>query len=232
MGFNFVRKHIKVEPQRWYYWCDKLGLMVWQDMPAENSYIKQRPVKPPLDLDAYRTQLGRMVEQHRNHPCVTVWVPFNEGQGQFDTAGAVARIRKLDPSRLIDEASGRVFEGAGDIFDKHVYPAPVCPPPNATKAIVIGECGGVGLRVPGHLLGERGRSYVNVDSPDALLGSFRDYATRLCRFRDENGLSGAVFTELTDVEHEDNGLLTYDRVPKVDLARIAECVSPCVTPTK
>ena len=225
-GFNFVRKHIKVEPQRWYYWCDRLGLMVWQDMPSPNSYLPRNAVRPPVDTEAFRRELTRLVETHRNHPSIVMWVPFNESQGQHDTPALVDLIKKLDPTRLVNQASGGRHEGVGDIMDIHAYPAPACPAPNATMALACGEYGGIGLKVDGHLWSGKGHGYLEATTPDDLLYYYGVYADSIRRLRDTRGLSAVVYTEITDVEQEVNGLLTYDRVPKADLARFAAFSRP------
>jgi hypothetical protein len=124
MGFNMVRKHIKVEPARWYYWADTLGILVWQDMPSCNSYPGRAFVPPPEDKTAFERELRRMVETHRNVPSIVLWTVFNEGQGQFDTGRMVDIVRSLDPSRPINEASGGEITGAGNINDIHSYPEP------------------------------------------------------------------------------------------------------------
>ena len=224
MGFNMVRKHIKVEPARWYYWTDHLGLVVWQDMPSCNSYIGRGQPRPKVDKAAYATGLERMIRTHWNVPSIVLWVPFNEGQGQGpqNTGEVVASIKKLDPSRPVNEASGGTHTGAGDVFDIHPYPAPKCPPPHADQAIVIGEYGGVVLRVDGHLWTTKGNhGYIDATDPAELTFLYGEYADQLHRYRDDHGLSAAVYTQLTDVETEINGLLTYDREEKVPAAEIA-----------
>ena len=120
LGFNMVRKHIKVEPYRWYYYADKMGLLVWQDMPSANSYTQKTP---PVDTAAYRSELKRMIETHWNSPSIITWVVFNESQGQHNTPALVDMVRKMDPSRLINQASGGGFFDSGDYLDIHSYPA-------------------------------------------------------------------------------------------------------------
>lgn len=124
LGFNMVRKHIKVEPQRWYYWTDKLGLMVWQDMPSANSYSDHTPY---VDTAEYRSELKRMVQTHLNSPSIVMWVLFNESQGQNNTVSLVNMVKNLDSTRLINQASGGSFFGVGDVLDIHSYPAPDYP---------------------------------------------------------------------------------------------------------
>ena len=222
LGFNFIRKHIKVEPARWYYHADQLGMMVWQDMPSANSY-DAGPNPPPIEKQAYRDELRRMVEHLRSETCIITWVLFNESQGQFDTEGLAAMVRELDPSRLINQASGGTHRGVGDIFDIHSYPPPACPEPNADMAIACGEYGGIGLKVADHMwAGDRSGSYTMSSSPQDVIDVYAEYSQMLKKFRDEQGLSAAVYTETTDVEVEINGLLTYDRVLKVDADLIAK----------
>lgn len=219
MGFNFIRKHIKVEPARWYYWTDKLGLMVWQDMPSANSYTAK---VPPVDKPEFESELKRMVEHLYNVPSIIMWVPFNEGQGQHDTEKLVAMVKGMDPTRLVNQASGGGHRGVGDVFDIHSYPPPRAPEPNAKMALVVGEYGGIGLRVEGHTWRPRGGGYVNAADPTDLLDKYSEFTNLLKQFRDENGLSAAVYTQTTDVETEINGLMTYDRIPKVPVELIAK----------
>ncbi|MDB5326434.1 MAG: glycoside hydrolase family 2 [Phycisphaerales bacterium] len=221
LGFNFIRKHIKVEPARWYYWCDKLGLMVWQDMPSANSY-DDRPT-PPVDKEEYKSELTRMVAALHNVPAIIQWEIFNENQGEHDAAELVDYVRQLDPTRLINQNSGGDQKPVGDIFDIHPYPAPIAPPANAKQALVVGEFGGIGMVVEGHTWKKKDNgSYVMVKSPEDLVDMYSEFTNLLKTFRDEKGLSAAVYTQTTDVETEVNGLLTYDRQPKADIKLIAK----------
>lgn len=206
LGFNMIRKHIKVEPYRWYYWADKMGILVWQDMPSPNSYTN---VHPDIDTLAYKVELERMVRTHWNSPCIVNWVVFNESQGQHDTQLLCDMVKQLDPSRLINQASGGGFVGAGDILDYHSYPPPAVP--NSTSQIVVcGEYGGIGYKVANHIWRD-GSTYVTVNTTTDLLNMYTSFADMLIQFKTNGGLSGAVYTELTDVEAELNGFLTYDR---------------------
>ncbi|GAB1415390.1 hypothetical protein MASR2M117_07960 [Paludibacter sp.] len=226
LGFNMIRKHIKVEPQRWYYWCDKLGILVWQDMPSMNSYIdtRLRPV-PQQERDAYKSELERMIRTHWNSPSIVVWVPFNEFQGSHNEAGLSAFVKTLDNSRLVninsggDSRYGTILEN--DIRDYHNYPPPVAPKPNATNSqiLVCGEYGGVGYYEKGHIWQE-GNPYETVPTYAMLLDRFSKYGDMLVYFKSNKGLSGAVYTEITDVEMELNGFLTYDR--KVEKGNFAD----------
>jgi hypothetical protein len=222
-GFNMIRKHVKVEPARWYYWADKLGVLVWQDMPSPVSYLGLQPINHdlPLDRQEFESELRRMVETHWNSPAIVIWTLFNEEQGEFDTARLVDEVRSLDPTRLVNEASGWKITGVGDLNDVHSYPAPGIRPVTATQALVDGEFGGIGQVVPGHAWQFRGDGYINASTPDDMLYLYAEYLNLAKQYRDFNGLSGVIYTQLTDVEQETNGLLTYDRISKVDPAKIA-----------
>jgi hypothetical protein len=225
MGFNMVRKHIKVEPARWYHLTDTLGLLVWQDMPSCNSYLGKEFVPPPVDKGAFEHELKRMVETHRNVPSIVVWTIFNEGQGQFDTERMVQAVLSLDRSRLINEASGGKINGFGDISDMHHYPEPAVHPPtpaNAKQAKVCGEFGGIGFLVAEHSWSQRGKGYIDVTNSDNLLTLYARYMGMIRQLREHENLSAAVYTELTDVMTEDNGLMTYDRYAKATPAKIRQ----------
>ncbi len=217
-GFNMVRKHIKVEPARWYYWTDKMGLLVWQDMPSPNSYTANTP---PVDKLEFEKELRDMVTTHWNSPSIIMWDIFNEGQGQYDTPRLVSLVKTLDPSRLVNQASGGGYFGAGDVLDVHSYPPPNCPAPSATQALACGEYGGIGLVVPGHTWRPTGGGYTNVKTGGDLEELYGEFANQLKGFRDQRGMSAAVYTQITDVETELNGLLNYDRTFKCDPAQIA-----------
>ena len=225
LGFNFIRKHIKVEPARWYYWADHLGIMVWQDMPSANSYT-DHPAE--LDKGEYRSELRRIVTHLQSVPSIIMWVTFNESQGQFDTPELVAMVKQIDPTRLVNQASGGGHFGAGDVFDIHSYPPPAAAMPEAgtpaaKMARACGEYGGIGLKVDGHMWnGDKSGSYTMSQVPQDVVDTYAEYTQLLKKFRDENGLSAAVYTETTDVETEINGLMTYDRVLKVDADQISK----------
>jgi beta-galactosidase/beta-glucuronidase len=135
MGFNMVRKHVKVEPDRWYYWCDKLGLLVWQDMPNGKN-------DTPAAQQRFEQELKSVILGLYNHPCIVMWVPFNEGWGQYDSERITNWLRELDPSRLINHASGWHDRGVSDVHDVHSYPDPKSPEPEPDRAAVLGEFGG------------------------------------------------------------------------------------------
>ncbi|WP_214070644.1 sugar-binding domain-containing protein [Mucilaginibacter sp. dw_454] len=215
-GFNMVRKHIKYEPYRWYYWADKLGLMVWQDMPSPNSYTEH---VPPVDTAEFRSELTRLIKTHWNSPSIINWVIFNEGQAQHNTAGLVSMVRKLDPSRLINQASGGDHHGVGDLLDIHSYPPPGVPF-SKTQALACGEYGGIGYIIPGHTW-KVGDTYIMINNKKDYLDLYDKFANDLTLYKTNNGLSAAVYTEITDVEVELNGLITYDReVVKGDADKI------------
>jgi hypothetical protein len=225
LGFNMTRKHVKVEPQRWYTWCDKLGLLVWQDMPSGDRSIggKDPDVKrTPESARQYELELTRLIEGRGNHPCIVMWVPFNEGWGQFDTARIVALVKKLDPSRLVDCASGWTDRGVGDVHDIHVYPGPGSPEPEEKRAAVLGEFGGLGLGIDGHSWARKTWGYLGTRDRDELTRKYERLLATVWQLKDRPGLSAAVYTQITDVETEGNGLMTYDRaVLKPDLDRVA-----------
>ena len=225
-----VRNHIKVERERWYYWADKLGLLIWQDMPCPNGYMgDDKP--PPVDASQFETELRRLVETHWNHPSVIMWVLFNEGEGQQhapsgigqqSTGSLLKRIRDLDPSRLINEASGGLHLGAGDVLDFHSYPEPPCPM-SETCVTAVGEYGGIALKHEGHLWNLKDYfGNIRVDDAEALASLYNKLAMQILTFKSTRGLSAAVYTQITDVELECNGLLTYDRIPKLNASRIRQ----------
>jgi len=217
LGFNMVHKHVKVEPERWYYWCDKLGLFVWQDMPSGS----EKPIKTDEGRTQFERELDRLVQGRGNHPCIIMWVVFNEGWGQFDTERLVNHVKETDPTRLVDNASGWTDKGVGDVIDKHNYPDPAMPPPEKTRAAVLGEFGGLGLAIDGHTWAKKHWGYRGVADQEHLTQQYVDMLDHAWALRDK-GLSAAVYTQITDVETETNGLLTYDReVFKVDPNRAA-----------
>jgi hypothetical protein len=225
LGFNMSRKHVKVEPARWYYWCDRLGLLVWQDMPSGDRSIP--PGKPDLmrtkeSAAIYETELRRMIDNLHNHPCIVSWVVFNEGWGQFDTARIAAWTKKHDPTRLVDSASGWNDLWVGDVNDIHVYPGPGAPPAELRRAGVLGEFGGLGLGVKGHTWDVKTWGYRGVRDKADLTRKYERLLRGVYDLARDKGLTAAVYTQLTDVETEANGLTTYDRaVIKVDEKRIA-----------
>jgi hypothetical protein len=208
IGFNCVRKHIKVEPDRWYYWCDKLGLMVWQDMPSSNSYTGS---PKSIDTKQFETELVRMIKTHWSHPSIIMWVLFNEAQGQHDTQALVAEIKALDPSRLVNNASGNDDKQCGDVNDMHNYPGPGSPMPEKHRAAVLGEFGGLGFAVQGHTWSKNTWGYKGTQSLEDLTRSYEKLLAKAWMLSEKPGLSACIYTQLTDVETECNGVMTYDR---------------------
>ncbi len=226
LGFNMTRKHVKVEPARWYYHCDQLGLLVWQDMPNGDGHIGRED--PDLERSAesasnYMRELGEMIDLLRNQPSIVVWVPFNEGWGQFNTDGILDWVRDYDPSRLVDGPSGWTDRGSGDIHDIHAYPGPAMPEPESARAVVLGEFGGLGLPVDGHLWRDQDNwGYESFETRQELQAAYEALIQELLPMV-EAGLAAAIYTQTTDVEIEVNGLMTYDRaVVKLDIESMAQ----------
>jgi hypothetical protein len=233
LGFNMVRKHIKVEPQRWYYWADKLGMLVWQDMPSCNSYTGN-PSPPRVDALDFIAELTAMVTNHWNSPSIITWVLFNEGQGQqgsgngvgqTNTAYLVSSVKALDPSRLVNQASGWNYSGVGDILDAHNYPDPMCPA-STSQAVACGEFGGVWLGVTGHTWSPSSSDVSAGQAFTSVASQFEALAGELPNLIQNNGMSAAVYTEISDVEIELAGLRTFDRkVLKPDLHRMQVAIT-------
>lgn len=228
LGFNLIRKHVKVEPERWYTWCDRLGILVWQDIPSADDHR-------PADVEVLRNEIDEIVTQRSNHPSIVDWVVFNEGWGQFGansghadaevleegTHALAQRVRALDPTRLVTEASGWTDVGGGDLHDVHIYPGPGMPESDGKRAAVLGEFGGLGLPIAGHTWDEKSWGYRGVADARALAFGYENLLRGVYELVDK-GLCAAVYTQLTDVESECNGLVTYDRaVIKADVERIA-----------
>ncbi|MFJ1763332.1 glycoside hydrolase family 2 protein [Amycolatopsis sp. NPDC088138] len=234
LGFNFVRKHVKVEPARWYFWADTLGLVVWQDMPSLTVSFDGPPgIAPdpvPQARERFEAELIKMITQLRAVPSIVGWVPFNEGWGEYDTARVAELVKSLDPTRLVIANSGvnccfsRPDAGAGDVYDDHTYVGPGEPAVRDGRAIVDGEYGGLGLVLDDHRWPGPPNAYEMTSTSERLTERYAEVSARLERVIAERGLSGAVYTQTTDVENEVNGLLTYDReVMKVDPAIVAKC---------
>ncbi len=233
MGYNMIRKHVKVEPARWYWHCDRLGMLVWQDMPsiADNKTNKwgrkeydegtDTPVTPEGKANYYH-EWGEIMKANMGFPCIVVWVPFNEAWGQFDTDEVVKFTRAQDDTRLINYASGGNFvRCSGDILDLHNYPGPKMYLYDKDYVNVLGEYGGIGWPVEGHLWQtDKNWGYIQFKSADEVLDTYEAYAEELIKLVDD-GFAAAVYTQTTDVEGEVNGLMTYDRkVIKLDMARL------------
>jgi hypothetical protein len=225
LGFNMTRKHVKVEPERWYYWCDKLGLLVWQDMPSGDRSIGEKDPDINRSEESARQfvlELKRMIDGLYNHPCIVMWVVFNEGWGQFETDSITHLTKKHDPTRLVNSASGWVYRKLGDVHDIHVYPGPGSPDPEPKRAAVLGEFGGLGLGIDKHTWSDKQWSYQGQKDSAELTRKYERLLMGVYKLKERPGLSAAVYTQITDVETEINGLLTYDRaVVKVDAARVA-----------
>jgi hypothetical protein len=225
LGCNMLRKHVKVEPRRLYYWCDKLGLLVWQDMPSGDKYI--HPNDPDIERSEesagqFELELKRVMDNLHNHPSIVIWVPFNEGWGQYDTGRIADLVKGHDPARLVNPSSGWADRGVGDVQDIHRYPGPARPEVEADRAIVLGEFGGLGLPVSGHTWqAEKNWGYRSFTTSEELTQAYVSLLGRLHPLVGE-GLSAAVYTQTTDVEIEVNGLMTYDRaMVKMDAEKVA-----------
>ena len=236
LGFNLLRKHAKIEPQRWYYHCDKLGLIVWQDLVNGGSAYKlwfvtyltnalqpllrrlpdAKPLwgllsrEKPSAREEYRRELEATVQALRCHPCVGCWVPFNEGWGQFDAAGAVDALRTLDPTRPVDEASGWYDQGGGDVHSLHNYFYPLRVRPRS-RTVALTEYGGIAWPMPGHEPPRRTYGYGTAKDRADLTARYKKLQMGTVLPQLAKGLSALVYTQLTDVEDEVNGLFTYDR---------------------
>lgn len=230
-GFNVIRKHIKVEPQRWYYHCDRLGLMVWQDMPnlwepdgTDSIIIRQQ----------FKNELKEMIDQHINSPSIVMWVPFNENWGAFNVKEITDWIKKYDPNRLVNGMSGYNYSpnyrkaygdpGNGDFIDVHHYgdiTPQIIPNSNENRAISLGEFGGKGLFMRGHMWPVYNDAYEMMLNKEHLTDTYILMLTRLEQMIKYFGLSAAIYTQTTDVEHEINGLVTYDRkIEKMNINKI------------
>lgn len=231
-GFNMLRKHIKVEPARYYYHCDRLGLLVWQDMPSGfNRQLRNgrkdegEPPRLSASREQHELELRRMIGALYNHPSIVMWVIHNEGWGQYETAALTGWVKAIDPSRWCNAVTGWLDQKQGDVYDIHTYDAPPIPPANqADRAIVIGEYGGVGWPLTGHLWNPEMRNwgYQTYQTKEAYLAALRAKLEAIAAMKSQ-GLSAAVYTQTSDVEGEVNGLLTYDRrVAKVEPKDLAE----------
>ena len=219
-GFNMIRKDVKVEPARWYYHCDREGILVWQDMPSGDMGNRWESDKYNGGTDKERTQESidnfyrewkEIIDLCISNPSVVVWVPFNEGWGQFDTEKPVARTKACDPSRPVNPASGGNHRPCGDILALHNYPGPRMFLFDAERVNVLGEYGGIGLALENHLWwNKRNWGYVQFKNEDEVTGEYVKYAKEL-QGMVKRGFSAAVYTQTTDVEGEVNGLMTYDR---------------------
>ena len=236
LGFNLLRKHAKIEPQRWYYHCDRLGLIVWQDIVNGGSaynlwfvtYLTNvlQPLlrrfpdgkaaysllsrAKPVGREEYAHELADTVQALRCHPCIACWVPFNEGWGQFDAGKAVQALRTLDGTRLVDEASGWFDQGGGDVHSLHNYFYPLRIRPQK-RTVALSEYGGIAWPMPGHEPPRKTYGYGTAKDRQELTARYKKLQLKTVLPQLEKGLSALVYTQLTDVEDEVNGLFTYDR---------------------
>ena len=236
LGFNLLRKHAKIEPQRWYYHCDRLGLIVWQDIVNGGSaynlwfvtYLTNvlQPLlrrfpdgkaaysllsrAKPVSREEYAHELADTVQALRCHPCIACWVPFNEGWGQFDAGKAVQALRALDGTRLVDEASGWFDQGGGDVHSLHNYFYPLRIRPQK-RTVALSEYGGIAWPMPGHEPPHKTYGYGTAKNRQELTARYKKLQLKTVLPQLEKGLSALVYTQLTDVEDEVNGLFTYDR---------------------
>jgi beta-galactosidase/beta-glucuronidase len=234
MGCNMIRKHVKVEPARWYYYCDQMGMLVWQDMPSGDlgNHWESHPGilgnqtdkdRTPESETIYKKEWNAIMNSLYNFSCIVVWIPFNEAWGQFKTTEIVQQTIQNDPTRLVNSASGGNYYDVGQIIDLHNYPDPAMPKPELfgkTRAIVLGEFGGLGLPLDGHTWQQKSWGYQSFSTNDSL---FRRYSSMIDRLKEfiPIGLSAAVYTQTTDVEGEVNGFMTYDRkVLKMPLEKL------------
>jgi hypothetical protein len=235
MGFNMLRKHVKVENRIFYYWCDKLGILVWQDMPSGDRSIggNQPDIEKSKEAtEQYEFELKRMIETKYNHPSIIMWVPFNEGWGQFETGRITQLIKDNDPTRLVNSASGWTDRGTGDVCDIHHYPDPIVPPAEVKRAIVLGEFGGLGLPLEGHTWEKKNWGYRNMEDTLQLLSKYELYYDQVHKFVKNNGLSATIYTQTTDVETETNGLMTYDRfINKMGVGNVFRANNNLIPPT-
>lgn len=251
MGFNLLRKHVKVEPQRWYYLCDRLGMIVWQDMPngggrynawfvtyAINIFqpiLRRFPDRfyrlfartDAAERTRYYEELAEMVEKLGNHPCIAAFVPFNEGWGQFDAGKATELVRAHDPQkRPVDEASGWFDQGGGDVDSIHNYFYPLKVRPSKSRVVALTEYGGIAWPCPGHRNTEGSYGYGTAKTQEELAGRYEKLVRQTVLPQIERGLSGLVYTQLSDVEDEINGVLTYDRqVEKLPRSTALSCAN-------
>ncbi|WP_461126053.1 glycoside hydrolase family 2 protein [Spirosoma aerophilum] len=236
-GFNMLRKHIKVEPDRYYYLCDKMGMLVWQDMPSgflegqnEAPGDQSEPIRRSKGKEQFELELRRMMNRLHNHPSIVTWVVHNEGWGQYDNKRLADWVKALDPSRTVNASSGWNDLSAGDFYDIHTYePEPNAPAPKTDRVVVIGEFGGIGWPVQGHLWNPEMRNwgYQTYQSADEVLKAYQKKYAKIVEYYQKQALSAAVYTQTTDVEGEVNGLLTYDReVIKIPIETLKKIHAP------
>lgn len=249
MGFNTIRKHVKVESARWYYHCDRLGLLVWQDMPngdksadwkGPTGYDGREMARTAQSKQQFYKEWKAIMAAFYNTPSIVMWVPFNEGWGQFETVEVIDWTIKEDPSRLVNGPSGGNFFDAGHTVDQHQYPGPSMPSKELhapailkDKVLLLGEFGGLGLALEGHLWQkDKNWGYRNLNERDQLLKSYQELLDQIPALI-KKGLAAAIYTQTTDVEGEVNGLMTYDRkVIKMDTSKMVESSKRLYTVSK
>ena len=236
MGFNMARKHVKVEPARWYYYADQMGLLVWQDFPSAfppgvNATGDRDADFPAAAADAWRKEYAAMIDNLYNHPSVVIWTPFNESWGQHQTNEIIEWAREYDPTRLVDGPSGWFDRGRGDLHDMHHYPRPNMFPVEGQRASVLGEFGGLTLPLKDHMWQQdKLFGYQDMGDKNTLESRYVEFVRDL-RGLQRRGLAAAVYTQTTDVEGEVNGLLTYDReIFKIDPAKLHDLHAPLYEP--
>lgn len=245
MGYNLIRKHVKVEAERFYYHCDRLGMLVWQDMPNGGGeynmgFVTTLPNVVPwlgrhigdqhykwfaradaAGREIYYQELEEAIGELYNHPSIIAWVPFNEGWGQFDAQAVTARIRELDATRLVNQACGWYDQGGGDVYAIHNYFWPLRTRPQRDRVVALTEYGGYALPVPGHMACDKEFGYKDCKSPAELTDAYEALLRKSVLGNLTHGLSAAIYTQVSDIEEEINGLMTYDReVTKMDPARL------------
>lgn len=211
MGFNLLRKHAKTESQRWYYLCDKIGMLVWQDMPQVYPHEDFEERLTSEDKQQFESELKAMVDDLYNYPSIVMWVVFNEGWGQYDTERLTHWVEEMDETRLVSNASGWTDHNVGDIIDMHSYPGPDIYPVEEDRATVLGEFGGLGLALPGHLWQEENWGYREMTDTLEFKDSYTELWDKVWQMKYNKAASAVVYTQLSDVEGEVNGLVTYDR---------------------
>ncbi|MFV5686057.1 glycoside hydrolase family 2 protein [Flavobacterium sp. GB2R13] len=231
LGFNMIRKHVKVESDRWYTHCDELGILVWQDMPSgdeqplwqNKKYFEGTELqRTPKSEEIYKKEWKEIMDHLYSYPSIVVWVPFNEAWGQFKTVEITEWTKNHDPSRLVNSSSGGNHFQTGDILDLHNYPGPELYLYDARRVTVLGEYGGIGLPLEGHLWRANDNwGYIKFKNATEVTNEYIKYANELKKLV-KTGFSAAVYTQTTDVEGEVNGFMTYDRkVDKMDFQKVS-----------
>ena len=233
-GFNMIRKHVKVEPARWYFHADKIGMLVWQDMPngekierpkwQRNNFFNGQEFIPSFESEMnFKNEWNEIIDFLYSNPSIVCWVPFNEAWGQFKTEEISQLTKNIDPTRLVNAASGGNYYNVGDITDIHNYPEPKMLFYNPNQSNVLGEYGGIGLAIENHLWqSDKNWGYVKYKSSEKATDEYVNFANQLLEMV-LKGFSGAIYTQTTDVEGEVNGLITYDRkIIKLDMERVKE----------